>query len=594
MAFVADELIGGKTAAGAVDPASTAPASAQGDIVVTDVHKAFGVTRALDGCSFSSRRGEIHAIVGGNGCGKSTLAKVMSGVLSIDAGHVSVLGHAPATPREARLAGIATVFQEVLVADACTVLDNLFVGADGLWSRKLSFREKYETAERLMKDLTGLEIDPDALVDGLPLSVKQWITIGRALLRDPEVLILDESSAALDFDSTEMLFNKMRELRDRGTAVVIVTHRIAELIRISDRATVMRDGRDVGVLGVGEVTEQNLLALMTGETASREEPQSRTVSLARGDTVMRTRGVRLWPEGDKVSFDLHRGEIVGVAGLDGQGQNEFVRVLAGVDEPLEGETLIKNSVTGDFEQLRGLEDADRCGVAYVSGDRKREGIFPNLSIFENMLIPLFPKTVQTRIGNVIDWSSLGESFNTWTTRLSVKFGVQSDKITSLSGGNQQKILIGRAMALRPNIMVLNDPARGIDVEAKRELYDHLRAFAARGHSVVFMSSELEEFIGLVQRVVVFRHGSICDAFVGDDIDPVRLLEAMFGQTSGSGVGLAASVQAQERQVAGTPVLEPIRKPGSPPKPRDIKIIDYGRPERTRDRTDNGIKIMSFD
>ncbi len=229
--------------------ASPSRPAVQADITVHDARKTFGVTRALDGCSFAAKLGEIHAIVGGNGCGKSTLSKVISGVLPIDSGHVSVLGHAPTTPRDARLAGVATVFQEVLVADDCSVRDNLFVGVDGLFTRSKSAQEKYETSAVMMKDLTGLDIDPDMLVGGLPLSIKQWITIGRALLMKPKVLILDESSAALDFDSTERLFAKMRQLRDSGSAILIVTHRIAELIRISDRATVMRDGRDVGRAG---------------------------------------------------------------------------------------------------------------------------------------------------------------------------------------------------------------------------------------------------------------------------------------------------------------------------------------------------------
>ena len=212
------------------------------------MRKSFGVTKALDGCSFSASLGEIHAIVGGNGCGKSTLAKVISGVVPADAGQVSVLGRSFAAPHEARAAGIATVFQEVLVADDCSVVENLYLGADSLWSRSLGAAEKYATAKTLMHELTGLHVDPETLVGLLPLGIKQWITIGRALLCKPRVLILDESSAALDLDSTERLFVKMRELRDAGAAVIIVTHRIAELIRICDRATVLRDGRDVGVL----------------------------------------------------------------------------------------------------------------------------------------------------------------------------------------------------------------------------------------------------------------------------------------------------------------------------------------------------------
>jgi len=612
-------MLTAETARSDVQPEGTAghapavPAAGQNDIVVTDVHKAFGVTKALNGCSFSASRGEIHAIVGGNGCGKSTLAKVLSGVLPIDSGQVSILGHTPTAPREARLIGIATVFQEVLVADECTVLDNLFVGSDGLWTRSLSAREKYRATEATMKDLTGLDIDPDAMVGGLPLSLKQWITIGRALLYKPKVLILDESSAALDFDSTEKLFEKMRELRDNGTAVLIVTHRIAELIRISDRATVMRDGRDVGVLDKGDITEKNLLGLMTGKSATTTISTEAAVEVAHHDSVLQTRGLKVWPDGPAIDFDLHRGEIIGVAGLDGQGQNEFVRVLAGVQAAEEGVPSVRNE--GEFEPLFDLISADRCKVTYVSGDRKREGIFPNLSIFENLLIPLYPKTMKTRVAAVIDWASLSSIFDAMSEKLSVKLGFKSDKITSLSGGNQQKVLIGRAFALRPNILILNDPARGIDVEAKRELYHHLRDFAAQGHSVVFMSSELEEFIGLCSRVLVFRHGGIFDEFVGEQIDPDRILEAMFGHTvraPGAAAGAPDTPERGKARVAGAEGGPALRRP-LPARPAvrreagQLKIIDFDK-ERARARDalpENGpesgpesgpkqIKIVYFD
>ena len=524
----------GDPAGGASDVAPGNGGSSRDAVSVVDVHKAFGVTKALDGCSFSARLGEIHAIVGGNGCGKSTLAKVMSGVQIPDSGQFSLLGHTPRSPLEARRAGIATVFQEVLVADECSVADNLFVGADGLWSKSRPSREKYEIADSLMQELAGVEIDPDILVGGLPLSIKQWITIGRALLTEPRILILDESSAALDLDSTERLFGKMRELRDKGCAVIIVTHRIAELIRISDRATVMRDGRDVGVLEKGEITEKNLLELITGERDFAEAHHGQEAHRAFSDEiVLRSGGLRLWADGDRFAFDLKRGEILGVAGLDGQGQDEFVRALAGVEPALEGLPEARDD-SGGFVPVEDLDDAEACRIHYVSGDRKREGIFPNLSIFENLLFPLYRKSTQKGVLGIIDWADLASVFSWFVDRLSIKIGHRSNPITSLSGGNQQKVLIGRSFAMQPSILVLNDPARGVDVQTKRELYNHLRDYASRENSIIFLSSELEEFIGLCGRVVVFRHGSIFDSFIDDEIDPDRILEAMFGQTEGGG------------------------------------------------------------
>ena len=503
-------------------------------IVVRNVKKHFGPTRALDGASFSARAGEIHAIVGGNGCGKSTMAKVVSGILPVDSGSVSILGEAPATPAESRALGISTVYQEVLVADESTVLDNIFMGADALFSKTFSQDHKVKRAAELMRELAGEPIDPFAIVGTLPLGLKQWITIARALMSNPKILILDESSAALDFDSTERLFAIMRELRDRGTTILIVTHRIAELIRISDRATVLRDGRDVGVLEKGDITEKNLLALMTGEDQSSRhhalaapQPQDHT-------PVLMAQAIATQSGGKTFDFELRRGEIVGVAGLDGQGQDMFVRILAGVASPASG-TLQVLDRKGETKSIHGLRDAVEAHVSYVSGDRKREGIFASLSIFENMVMPLYREKRHGGILGLIDWTSLGAIFKREAENLMIKFGQRGDRITSLSGGNQQKVLIGRGFAMRPDVIVLNDPARGIDVGAKTELYRHLRTFANEGKSVVYMSSELEEFLGFATRVIVFRDGAPFDAFDGRQLDPKKVLEAMFGQTTGDGL-----------------------------------------------------------
>jgi ribose transport system ATP-binding protein len=515
--------------------ASLAAATGNSAISVVGLKKFFGVTRALDGCNFSANLGEIHAVVGGNGCGKSTLAKVLSGVLVADSGRVTVLGRAPASPHEARDLGVATVFQEVLVADDCSVVDNLFMGSDGLFSQSTSSAAKIRAATALMADLTGTNVDVQGLAGVLPLSLKQWITIGRALLRKPKVLILDESSAALDLDSTERLFAKMRELREAGSAVLIVTHRIAELIRISDRATVLRDGRDVGVLEKQDITEKNLLALMTGQIEHARAEQTPREEPLRNEIVLRSRGLHVWPGSGPTDFELHKGEIVGVAGLDGQGQSEFVRILAGIEAAHEGVAEVRLQ-DGSFAPIRRLDDAVAHGVSYVSGDRKREGVFSNLSIFENMLLPLYRAKARGGKIGVIDWMPLEAIFNWEAQNLQIRMGSHDDKITSLSGGNQQKVLIGRGFAMNPDIMILNDPARGIDVSAKSELYRHLGNFAAQSKSVVYMSSELEEFIGFCSRVIVFRAGVIFAVCEAAALNPATILEAMFGQTKGMPIG----------------------------------------------------------
>ncbi|MBN8998985.1 MAG: sugar ABC transporter ATP-binding protein [Rhizobiales bacterium] len=539
-------------------------------IVVRNVKKYFGPTRALDGVNFSARAGEIHAVVGGNGCGNS-------GILPVDGGSVSILGEAPSTPAESRGLGISTVYQEILVADESSVVDNLFMGIDPLFSRKLSQERKVRRAAELMQELAGEPVDPHALVGTLPLGLKQWVVIGRALVSDPKVLILDESSAALDFDSTERLFAKMRALRDSGVTVLIVTHRIAELIRISDRATVLRDGRDVGVLERQDITERNLLRLMTGE--EEEEIRSHEPPMPRSSApALRASGLRLTPSARSFDFLLRRGEIVGIAGLDGQGQDAFVRVLSGVAAPLAGQVEVQGS-DGTAHLLRSLADAVANRVVYVSGDRKREGIFASLSILENMVIPLYREKRKGGVLGIIDFPALGAIFKREAENLLIKFGAREDRITSLSGGNQQKVLIGRGFAMRPDVIVLNDPARGIDVGAKNELYRHLRSFAADGRSVVYLSSEIEEFLGFCTRVIVFRDGAPFDAFDGRALEGRTVLEAMFGQTDGSGLESALFGPVPLRGVAGeAPPAEQHRtvsdiQPASPAR-RPIRIVEF--------------------
>ena len=503
-----------------------------GDIYVQDVHKYFGVTKALNGVNFNANFGEIHAIVGGNGCGKSTLAKVLSGVLPIDKGKVSVLGQTPTSPVMARDMGIATVFQEVMIAEEASVVDNLFVGSDNFWAKNLTQREKVLKAQEIMEDLVGEYVDPYTQAFNLSLPIKAWITIARAFLRENiKLLILDESSAALDFDSTERLFKKMRELRDNGVAVFIVTHRIAELVRISDKATVMRDGKDVGILEKKDLNEKNLIGLMTGKEETGEKSQSVALKTKTDKVVMRGENLIVWPDSKPVNFEVKKGEIVGVTGLDGNGQDDFVKILAGVQEANGGTTEILNA-NENFTRYNSLDNARKNGISFVSGDRKKEGILPNLSIYENLVVPLYKSTSRAGFLGFVNWMELNGIFDWEVERLNIKTGPRENLITSLSGGNQQKVMIARSFAQHPKVLILNDPARGIDVSTKRDLYVHLRNYVEEGNTVIFLSSELEEFIGLCPKVLVFRNGTVFDIFENDRINADTLLEGMFGQTTG--------------------------------------------------------------
>ena len=564
-----------------------------GDIYVQDVHKYFGVTKALNGVNFSANFGEIHAIVGGNGCGKSTLAKVMSGVLPADKGKVSVMGHVPTSPVMAREMGIATVFQEVMIAEEASVVDNLFVGSDSFWYKNFTQREKVLKAQDLMEDLAGEYIDPYTQVFNLSLPIKAWITIGRAFLREnTKVLILDESSAALDFDSTERLFKKMRELRDNGVAVFIVTHRIAELIRISDKATVMRDGKDVGVLEKKDLNEKNLLSLMTGRTESGEKSKSIAVQTKTDKVVMRAKNLVVWPESKPVNFEVRRGEMVGVTGLDGNGQDDFVKILEGVQESQGGTTEVLD-INDKFIKYNSLMDAKKNGIAFVSGDRKKEGILPNLSIYENLVVPLYRTTSKAGWLGFVNWLELNGIYEYEVERLSIKTGPKDNLIGSLSGGNQHKVMIARSLATHPKILVLNDPARGIDVSTKRDLYIHLRKFVEEGNTVIFLSSELEEFIGLCPKVIVFRHGTIFDIFENEKVNANTLLEGMFGQTAGVG---STSISGSNN----TSTLEKVNDTNANLRSVDvqdkkiIKIVDFDKEKKSKkNNSGKKIKIKTF-
>jgi ribose transport system ATP-binding protein len=315
----------------------------------------------------------------------------------------------------------------------------------------------------------------------------------------------------------------------------------------------------VGVLEKEQITEKNLLALMTGEEDagadhSHDAPQPVDDTLA-----MHAERISVWPDAGSFDFELRRGEIVGIAGLDGQGQDDFVRAVAGV-EPVQSGLIQVADRHGEYHPVRDLTDAVENKVVYVSGDRKREGIFSSLSIFENMVMPLYREKKRGGILGFIDWATLGTIFRREAENLLIKYGMPEDGITSLSGGNQQKVLIGRGFAMRPDVIVLNDPARGIDVGAKAELYKHLRTYAQEGKSVVYMSSELEEFLGFATRVIVFRHGVPFDAFDGRSLDPKKLLEAMFGQTDGRGLdapwGLRPSGAGFAKETDGSGTIAP--------------------------------------
>lgn len=519
---------------GPQDASKTARNDNADDVIcVRDVRKAFGDTKALQGCSFTARRGEVHAIVGENGSGKSTLAKIISGVFPADSGTVELQGGTPSSPAHARTLGVATVFQEVLLAEGMTVFDNLFIGAEGPRTRKGPRAEQLRRVAAVFTELLGEALDPYGLVDDLPLSMRQWVTIARALLSEPRVLILDESTAALDHSGAERLYEAVVRLKAAGMCVLIVTHRIEELTRFADRATVLRNGVDVGTLEGPQITQNRLLEMMTGDTAHFGEGAPTAAlppPVPQGERapVVRASGVRLRHGAAPFDLDVTDGEIVGVIGLDGQGQAGLIQAVAGIRPAAEG-TITVADRQGNELRITRQKDAADAGVAYIPGDRKLEGTFPNLSILENFGMPLFRTQ---RSGGVIRFGAVQKAFEEQRAALSIRLNRPSAPIGTLSGGNQQKVLIGRALAADPGVVVLNDPTRGVDISAKHSLYDLLRRLSSQGSTVLFLSSEIVEFIGLCHRVAVFRDDSLFTTLQGEQITVDGVLAAMFGQADG--------------------------------------------------------------
>jgi len=515
-------------------------------IALSNVTKRFGETKALQDASLTAEFGEIHAIVGENGSGKSTLAKILSGIVPADGGTIDVLGQIPRTPIEAIRYGISTIFQEMMLAEDLTIWENVFAGADGFWTRRLSVSEKRAQTRAVLERLADCEIDPDAPVAAMPLSVKQWIVIARALLQEPKVLIFDESSAALDLEATARLHQEMLKLKDKGVCVILVTHRIAELVKFADVATVLRDGETVGRIGRDEMTEETLLRLMSatdGKAAARAR-EKRVVSSTH-KPALEACGIGLASGKPPFDFQVFPGEIVGIAGLDGAGQADFVRMLSGIQAAPRGTVRVWEDANTSHG-IRTLAEAEAHRITYVSGDRKREGLFPNLSILENFGMALYDRIAGR--GGLIDRKQLQSAFDTEKARLSIKFGASSDKITTLSGGNQQKVLIARAFALNPKVIVLNDPTRGVDIGTKQDLYRHLRDFASDGGAVVYLSTEIEEFFDFADRADVFFEGALFASFPRGEINEENLLGAMFGQ--GEPIALADAIEHEFTQGAG--------------------------------------------
>ncbi len=492
-----------------------------------NLEKAFGATQALRDASFGLLGGEVHALVGENGSGKSTLVKVLSGVCAPDAGTIEIGGRRAdlPTPRAAHAQGIATVFQEVLVAGDRSVLDNVWLGIDDTWHTTLREQERRALAEEALEDLLGRPLDLTTPVDELPLSDRQSCCIVRALLRHPRILILDEATSALDVVTRDRLFAIVDRLRNQGVAAVFITHRMDEIREIGDRITVMRSGHTVGTLERDQWSPPQLIHLMTGSDALGSQVRGSTgqSQLRRGAAVLSVRGLELIPGRRPIDVEVKAGELVGVAGLEGQGGNEFLEALCGRRATV-GEVV--RHINGQEVVIRSPAQAADNEIAYVPRDRRLDSLFSWMTARENFALPTLYE--DTHLG-WLSPSSSRRRFASYVNRLGIVLGSMDHAIATLSGGNQQKVVLARWLASGPRILLLNDPTRGIDIGAKRDLYSLLAALVGDGLAVVMLSTELDEHVEIMDRVLVFRRNELFREICRSGLSRKALVAAFFGE-----------------------------------------------------------------
>ncbi len=513
----------------AADNAPIPTATGAGDVIlrVEHVAKAFGPTQALRDCSVELRRGEVLSIMGENASGKSTLVKILSGVHRPDSGEIELAGTKVdhlGSPRQAQALGIATVFQEILVVPQQRVLTNIWLGSDRMFKRRFSDEERRRRGREALAEL----IDSPRLgatAGTLPLSDRQALCLARALVREPRILILDEATSALDVATRDRLFTVIRRLREQGCGIMFISHRMDEVEEIADRVTVMRSGDSVATLDRADVNTRRLVELMTGVKDAGEEmrPTVEVGERVRDRVLVRATGVRLHDRAAAIDFEIKAGELVGVAGLEGHGQDRFLRVLAGAPA-VDGEVVC---MTEDKPRaLRNPSDALASGIAYVPKDRRTEGIFATRSILENFQVSTLP--ADRKYGLVRRYLT-ERRFDRYAQMMNIKTGHRGNVITSLSGGTQQKVVIARWLATTPKVLLLNDPTRGVDIGTKGDIYQVLTDAAAAGVAVVMLSTELIELVELMDRVLVFREGELFTELAREALTRPRLVASYFGR-----------------------------------------------------------------
>ncbi|MBN1891168.1 MAG: sugar ABC transporter ATP-binding protein [Clostridiales bacterium] len=469
---------------------------------MTGIGKSFPGVRALNNVDFKLRRGEIHALMGENGAGKSTLVKVLTGVYSMDAGSVK-LDDKPVvirSPQDAQKHGISTVYQEVNLCPNLTVAENLFLGREPRKVGLIDWKQMNIMASELLQGL-NISANPTAQLDSYSIAIQQMIAIARAVNTECNYLILDEPTSSLDADEVQRIFCLMRQLKDDGVGIIFITHFLEQVYEICDRITVLRNGELVGEYEVENLSRLDLVTKMMGKEIEKLSDLNVDTDESRFEDEVPIVEARSLSSGTSnvAPFDLkmYKGEVVGFAGLLGSGRSEMVRTIYGADKPVQGQLFIK----GKIVKIKSPLDAMNQGMAYLPEDRKVDGIFPELSVKENIIIALQAKRGLFRRISRKDMEKFADEY---IKLLSIKTASSETPVSSLSGGNQQKVILARWLLTNPEFIILDEPTRGIDVGTKTEIQKLILKLAEEDKSVAFISSEMDEMLRTCSRMVVMR------------------------------------------------------------------------------------------
>jgi len=486
---------------------------------MSHITKRFPGVLALSNVDFALRKGEVHALLGENGAGKSTLMKILSGVYQPDEGDIIFEGQSVsfANPLGAQSAGITIIHQEFNLFPELTVEENIFIGREFCKNNRWRLDEKQQrqAAIDILQKL-NLNISPETLVADLTVAQQQMVEIAKAISVNAKILIMDEPTAALTETEIDSLFQVTRLLKEQGTGIVYISHRLEELALIADRATVMRDGQFIATVDYDAVKISDLIAMMVGRDLGNIYP--RRGPLAQRKPVLEVSGLTRNGVLNNIDFTLYQGEILGFAGLMGAGRTELARAIFGAD-PIDGGTLKLN---GKVTVIKDIPDAIQQGISYLTEDRKKEGLALGLSVERNIMLGNYPE-YSDRYGNV-DSKRCQKTSEEQVKALRIKTPHLEQAALNLSGGNQQKIIIARWVCKDTDILIFDEPTRGIDVGAKLEIYELMNRLVAKGKSIIMISSELPEVLGMCDRILVMRNGRITGELASDDATQEKIMQ----------------------------------------------------------------------